>query len=132
MWFHYTLEIPAGTLESAPVEKPLKLTHGVVAWLGIPWQNGPNSLVKVRILHSRHQIFPINLDEPACGDGFIEGGKEHLELFEPPFALTAVGYSPECTHDHDVTILINVLPEIVAEPWKAQLGLMPRRIPWPE
>ena len=132
MWFHYTLEIPAGTPENAPEEKELNLTYGVIKWISIPWLAGPNSLVKVRILRFRHQIFPINSDEPACGDSFVEGGEEHLELYEPPFTLLAKGYSPDCTHDHDVTILINVLPELVAEPWKMYLAGMPRRLPWPE
>lgn len=131
MWFHYTITVPAGTLESAPVEKTLKLTHGIVSWLGIPWQHGPNSLVYVRILRFRHQIFPMNLDEAACGDGFIEGGKEYLELTEPPYTLVASAYSPECTHDHDVTILINVLPRKIVDPLNMQLELQPRRIPWP-
>ena len=132
MWFHYTLEVPAGTPEAEPVEKILLLTYGVISWIGIPWLAGPNSMVKVRLYRSEHQIFPLNSDEPACGDSFVEGGIEHYELFETPFALIARGYSPDCVHAHDVTILINVLPEIVAEPWKVLLGLMPRRIPWPE
>jgi len=131
MWFHYTLDVPAGTLESSPVEKTLKLTHGVISWLGIPWQTGPNSLVYVRILRYRHQIFPMNLNEAARGDGNIEGGKEYLELFEPPYTLIASGYSPECTHDHAVTILINVLPRKIADPLSLQLELQPRRIEWP-
>lgn len=131
MWFHYTLPVPAGKPESDPVEKELNLTYGVIKWISIPWLSGPNSLVFVRIYRFEHQIFPINSDEAACGDSFVEGGQEHLEMFEPPFVLLARGYAPDTKHDHKVTILINVLPEIVAEPWKAQFMLQPRRIEWP-
>jgi len=132
MWFHYTLEVPAGTPVDTPVEKTLKLTHGVITWLCIPWQSGPNSLVYVRILRYRHQIFPMNLDEAARGDNYIEGGKEYYELFEPPYTLIASAYSPECTHDHDVTIMINVLPREIADPLSLHLALQQRRIEWPE
>lgn len=120
MWFHYTLTVPAGTKEEDAVEKELNLTYGVIKYIAIPWDMAANYLVKVRIFHRRHQIFPINADEPACGAGFVEGGEEHLELLEPPFTLTALGYAPDTTYDHDVTILINILPLLVAEPWLAQ------------
>jgi len=131
LWYHYPLVIPAGTPESAPVVKELFLTYGIVVWLGIPWLPGPNSLVKVRIYRLEHQIFPLNPDEPACGDSFLEGGIEHLGIYEPPFNLVARGYSPDCTHDHTVTILVNVLPELVAEPWRWQFLAQPQRVIWP-
>lgn len=131
MWFHYTLPVAAGQTEADPAEKILRLTYGVITWISIPWDPGPNYMVKVRLFYHGHQIFPTNPDEAACGAGSVEGGKEHLELFQPPFELKAKGYAPDTVHGHDIIILINVLPEIIAEPWKAQLGLLPRRIEWP-
>jgi len=131
MWFHYTLTVPAGTLEASPVEKELNITHGVIKYIAIPWDASTNKLVKARILRFRHQVFPINPDEPACGSGFVEGGEEHIELLEFPYILTALGYAPDCAFDHDVTILINVLPLEVAEPWRMQLLTQGRSVPWP-
>lgn len=130
MWFHYTLEIPAGTPEKDAIEKELNLTYGIIKYIAIPWDPSVNRLVKVRIYRFRHQIFPINPDEPACGSGFVEGGEEHLEFFEPPHVLLARGYAPVATYDHDITILINVLPVLAAEPWRAQAMMMPRRVEW--
>ena len=131
MWFHYTLTVKAGTLESAPAKKELNLTYGVIKWISIPWDIATNRMVFVRLYRFEHQIFPINSDEPACGAGFVEGGEEHLEMFEPPFVLLARGYAPETKHAHKVTILINALPELVAEPWKALYAIQPRRVEWP-
>lgn len=131
MWFHYTLTVKAGTLESAPGEKELNLTYGVIKWIAIPWDAATNRMVFVRIYRFEHQIFPINLDEAACGADFVEGGEEHYQMFEPPHVLLARGYAPETRHDHKVTILINVLPEIVAEPWKAAFLPLTRKIEWP-
>ena len=126
MWHHFTLTVPADTPESAPVEKELNLTYGVIKYLAIPWDASTNWNVKARIYRFEHQIFPNNLDEPACGCNFVEGGEEHYELFEPPFILLARGYAPDTTYDHDITILINVLPLEVAEPWRAQIGVLDR------
>lgn len=130
MWFHYTLSVPAGTKENAPEEKELNLTHGVIKYIAIPWDVGANYNVKVRIYRFEHQIFPINSDEPACGCDFVEGGEEHLPILEPPQVLLARGYSPDAVEDHDVTILINVLPLEVAEPWRLMYPAAPRRIEW--
>lgn len=130
MWYHYTLTVPAGTEESAPVEKELNLTYGIIKYIAIPWDRATNGLVKVRILRFRHQIFPANTDEPACGAGSIEGGEEHIPLLEFPFVLTALGYAPDTQYDHDVTILINVLPIFVAEPWRAQPVVRSIEVPW--
>jgi hypothetical protein len=130
VWHHFTLIVPAGTKEDEPVEKELNLTYGVIKHIGIPWDMAANRLVKVRLLRFRHQIFPINTDEPACGSGNIEGGEEHLELLEFPFVLTALGYAPDTSYDHEVTILINVLPLLVAEPWRAQPVIQSVEVPW--
>lgn len=131
MWFHYTLTVPAGRPEDDPVEKELGLTHGVIKHIVIPWDRATNKLVKVRILRFRHQIFPINPDEPACGSGNIEGGEEHIPLLEFPFVLTALGYAPVTQYAHEVDISINVLPLEVAEPWRWQLLAQPRSVPYP-
>jgi hypothetical protein len=130
MWYHFTLTVPAGTPEDTPVEKELELTYGVIKNIIIPWDRATNCLVKVRILRFRHQIFPINPDEPACGAGGVEGGEEHIELLEFPFTLVALGYAPDTLYDHDITILINVLPLEVAEPWRWQTQITPVEVPW--
>lgn len=127
MWHHYTLTVPAGTKEANAVEKSIDLTYGVIKYLGVGFPTGCKQRVKVRVYHREHQIFPNNPDEPASWDGGIEGGEQHYKLDESPFVLLARGYSPTAVHDHNVTILINVLPMEVAEPWTApqkEIGLL--------
>jgi hypothetical protein len=126
LWHHYTLTIPAGTTEAEAVEKSLDLTYGVIKYLGVGFPKGCKQRVKVRVYHREHQIFPNNSDEPASWDGGIEGGEQHYRLDESPFVLLARGYSPTAVKDHDVTILINVLPMEVAEPWREQISLLDR------
>ncbi len=116
MWYHFTLTVPAGRLESNPVTKELKLTAGVIVWLGVGFPKGCKQLVKVRILEGSHQLFPTNPDEPAAWDGDIEGGLMYYELTEDENLLEAVGYSPGTAQGHDITIFINLLPKDVAYP----------------
>ena len=124
MWYHYALSIPAGTTEAEAEEKSLDLTYGVIKYLGVGFPTGCKQKVKVRIYHREHQIFPNNSDEPACWNGGIEGGEQHYKLDESPFVLLARGYAPTAVKDHDVTILINVLPVEVAEPWVEQKSIL--------
>jgi hypothetical protein len=120
MWHHYTLTVPADTAEADPAEKTMVVTAGVVKYIGVVWPRGVKAMVGVRIYRWEHQIFPNNPDEAARGDGAVEGGEVHLPLTEPPFILKARGDSPGTTYDHDIPILINILPVEAAEPWRAE------------
>lgn len=124
MWYHYTLPVTAGTLEAAPVAKQLKLTHGVITHISVLFPTGCKQLVKVRLLHQEHQIFPNNPDEPASADGMPEGGDVHYQLYGEPFEIKAIGYAPAAIYDHSITIMVNVLPPEVAEPWTVQTSIL--------
>ncbi len=124
MWHHHTLTIPAGTPESSPVSKDIALTYGVITYIAIGFPAGCKQLVKARVYHAEHQIFPNNPDEPACWDGGIEGGDEHYLLVDEPYGVVVRGYAPSAAKNHDITILINVLPLDVAEPWTAQISTL--------
>lgn len=130
MWYHYTLPVTAGTKENAPETKILKLTKGVITFLAIPHDVGANYNVKTRLYYHEHQIFPANPDEAACGCDFVEGGIEHLELDSAPYELKAKGYAPDAVEDHDVTILISVVPKEVAEPWQYIFLAQPKKVKW--
>jgi hypothetical protein len=122
--YHYTLTVPAGTPENTPVEKKLQLSYGVITEIFVLCPTGCKQLVKVRLYHQEHQVFPNNSDEPARGNGIPEGGEVHYQLYEAPFALKALGYAPTTIYNHDVTILVTVLPPEVAEPWTVQTSIL--------
>ena len=126
MWYHYTLTVPAGTTESIPVVKWLKLTDGVITHISVGFPSGCKQLVKVRIEIGKYQLFPANPDEPASWNAGIEGGDEHYKLDTVPYMLKAIGYAPLSTVSHDITIFISVLPVEVAEPWTAQTSILDR------
>lgn len=117
MWYHWSISVPAGTPESDPVEQDIKITHGVIKYLGIGFPAGCKQLVKARIFYLEHQIFPANPDEPACWNGGIEGGEEHYKLEEAPYMLTVRAYAPEAMVAHTITVFVLLLPVEVAESW---------------
>lgn len=124
MWYHFTLTVPAGTTESSPVSSVLKLTHGVIKYLGVGFPAGCKQLVNARVYHQEHQILPANPDEPASWDGDIEGGKYHHRLTDEPYHLVVKGYAPSATVAHKLTIFVNLLPVEVAEPYTTQASIL--------
>jgi hypothetical protein len=126
VWYHFSVTVPAGTTEASPVEQDLKLTHGVIKHLAIGFPTGCKQLVKARLYHQEHQIFPANPDEPASWNGGMEGGEEHYKLEEAPYALTVRAYAPTATAAHTITVFVLLLPVEVAEPWREQISLLDR------
>ena len=126
MWYHFSVAVPAGTTEASPVEQDLKITHGVIKYLGIGFPAGCKQLVKARIYDLEHQIFPANPDEPAAWNGGIEGGEEHYKLEEAPYVLTVRAYAPTATAAHTITVFVLLLPVEVAEPWTEQQSVLGR------
>jgi len=122
MWYHMSVSVPANTPEDEPVEQVLRVTSGVIVYLGVGFPSGCKQLVRVRIYHWEHQIFPINADESAAWNNGIEGGQYHYVLDEPPFELTIRAYSPGTTSSHTITVFVNILPVEVAESWATQSG----------
>jgi len=126
MWYHFSVPVPAGTTEKAPVEQDLKLTHGVIKYLAVGFPKGCKQRVKARIYHLEHQILPANPDEPASWDGNFEGGEEHYKLEGTMNRLTVKAYSPDAACDHTITVFVLLLPVEVAEPWREQISVLDR------
>jgi len=118
VWYHFGITVPAGTTKASPVEQDIKLTHGVIKFLAVGFPGGCNQLVKVRIYHLEHQIFPSNPDEPASWSGGMEGGEEHYKLEGTMNTLTVKAYAPDSAHAHIITVFVLLLPVEAAEPWQ--------------
>jgi hypothetical protein len=124
VWYHLSVTVPAGTTEANPVRQDLKVTHGVITYLGIGFPGGCKQLVKARIYHAEHQIFPANPDEPAAWNNGIEGGEEHYRIVNEPFNLVVRAYAPLSTVAHTISVFILLLPVEVAEPWTEQKSVL--------
>ena len=116
MWYEFTLTIPAGTTVKNPVSLEMKLTHGVVHRVTIEAAPGCKRYAAVRILQCEKQVIPTNPDQDVALNSNMREFDERIELFEPPYTLKVIGYSPNATYDHEYRIGIGVLPpEVFAE-----------------
>jgi len=126
VWYHYTLKVPANTLDTEPEWKDIELTHGIIVYCAVVHPRGCKAMVETRIYRFNHQIFPNNSDEAAKGDGVVEGGELHYPLLEPPYTLRLRGISPGTSYPHNIPVHFNVLPLEVAEPWRHEPPLLTR------
>lgn len=131
MLYSFSLEIPANTPETSPVEKEINLTWGVVTRVEVEFPPRCVGLAKVKILHRRHQLWPTNMDAWFYTDGKVIAFDEYYELFEMPVLFTLLGYNDDDTYPHTPIIRINILPPIAAMMKYGGLGQYPqfRQIP---
>uniref|UniRef100_A0A6M3Y2N6 Uncharacterized protein n=1 Tax=viral metagenome TaxID=1070528 RepID=A0A6M3Y2N6_9ZZZZ len=116
MFYDFAVTIPAGTLESAPIEQELNLTHGIIHRVELEFPAGCRGYAYLAIYHREHQILPTNINEAFNGEGYTIPIDEHFDLTEPPHNLLARGWSPNATYDHTITVRVGILPEEVVSP----------------
>lgn len=114
MFWAWDITITAGTTEATPYTKKLKVSKGVITYIGIFFPPGCHGLVKVRLLHNEFQLIPLSRGEWVTGNGMEVQSERHYELFHKDFALKFQGCSPTCSWNHTVTVRVTVVPEIVA------------------
>jgi len=114
LFYDFAVTIPAGTPEDSPVEKTLKLTHGVVHRLEVEFYPGARRYVWVKIFHEEHQVWPTNPDGSFQTDGYTIAFDDFYELKTEPFSFTVRGYSPNADYDHVVTIRIGIIESRIA------------------
>ena len=122
MFYDFAITIPADTLEAAPVTQVLKLTYGVIHEIDVLYPPGPHAMVKLRIKTNGHQLIPTNPDGYLASDDEVVRIPEYYQLFEAPYSLKAIAYSPGTTYPHTLAIRIGVLlPDVLNPPTKWQM-----------
>jgi len=109
------LLVPAGTTQDNPAEVDLELTHGVITRIEVEFNYGPNYLVQAYLRTSLHQIWPLNPEGKATGDGGVVGSNEYVELLSDPYVVTCGAYSPLCSYDHTLRFRVELSDQDVAE-----------------
>ena len=129
MLYTFALDIPANTLETAPEEEEIFLTHGVITHVEVEFHPGCSGLVEAYVRRGVHQIYPTNPEFKYHTDGRTISWQEYHEMFQPPFDLVIGGFSPGTSYDHEIIFRFEVTPKEVAERGKVGgqlLGKMAR------
>ena len=114
MFYDFAISIPAGTLESSPVEEVLELNEGIIHRVEVEFYPGPRRYVWVKIFRHEHQLWPTNPDGSFKTDAYSIAFDEYYELKGEPLQLLVRGYSPDADYPHVVTIRIGILESKMA------------------
>jgi hypothetical protein len=114
MIFAKDFTVPANTPEDEPEEWPIKVSSGVLSYVGFKFPAGCHGMVKVRLWHGEFQIVPLNKDEWITGDGEEVKFTEFYEVDEEPYEMKIRACSPDTTNDHTITLRMVVLPKMAA------------------
>lgn len=128
MVFEYTLTVAAGKTEAEPATLDMPIAAGVIHRIEVDGHPGCNGMVYVTINRALHQVFPTNPDGQFRPRGFPKAGTVYEELLQPPFELTAKGWSPDCTYPHDITISLWILPKERLEAERGLIGGLKRML----
>lgn len=124
MLYEYPLTVPAGTPIAAPAELEVILTAGVITRIECDFAQGCNHYVYAFVRQGLHQVWPLNPDGQARGNGAVIGSGEYFELSSASNVLTLGAYSPGATYDHTIHFRIEITPTEIAEIGKSSEGLM--------
>jgi hypothetical protein len=109
VFYHFSVTVPANTLDIAPVNQVLQLTQGVVQSVHVLFPSGVKGMVKVRLFTDGHQYLPTDPDTYFWGNGEpVRADDEYYDLGEP-YQLRVQASSPGTSYSHTIGIRISLL-----------------------
>ena len=114
MFYDFAVSVPANTLESAPVEQTLKLTHGIIHKVEVQFPIGTQALAHCKILEGGHQFLPTNPEGSFASDGYVIPIDEYYEFYTEPYTLKVRCWNDDDTYQHTITIRVGIMESKVA------------------
>jgi hypothetical protein len=111
MFYEKQLTIPKNTARSAPVETTIEIHPGIALGGEVFFPPGCAALAHVQVYYWEHQVAPVNPDGYFSGDGPpATPFNLDLEIVDPPYLFTVVGWNEDDTYPHTPIVRINVIP----------------------
>jgi hypothetical protein len=114
LFFAWDITITADTAAATPKTQPLKLTKGIITYLGVKFPAGCNGMVKVRLMRAEFQLVPLSKGEWVIGDDETVVTEAYYDLTETPSELKFLGCSPGTSYNHTITVRVGILPRPIA------------------
>ena len=106
----FSLAVPAGTTEAAPVEQVVELAPGNLKAVTFLFPPGPRGEVGVRLLHNRHTLYPSRNNQWFAWDaGEVKVELDH-ELIQGETSLVIQAKSPTANFAHDIGVKLDLQP----------------------
>jgi len=102
MRYRGSLTIPAGTLQVSPATQVVPLTYGRIEQCVIMFPPGQSGLCHLKVLYHEKQIFPTSPEQDFIGDDALIQFPDHFPVYDEPFEVYLVGWSPLATLSHTV------------------------------
>jgi hypothetical protein len=107
--FPYEVSIPKSTSQSAPYEKILPLSYGVITGMLVIIPTGHAGKAHLQLFNHEFMIYPLSRGEDYHGDGVSIPWEDRYELFTEPFELKARGWNTDTANKHAFQVFVNVL-----------------------
>lgn len=115
---------PSGQTEATKSVTHFSINKGWIyrAWLIFP--AGCAGLVKVRVEHEGHPIIPINKSDYIKADNYTFELPMFYEVSEEPYQITFEGWNEDESYNHEITLMLLILPKNYILPIGATEGIM--------
>jgi len=113
-----SLNIPAKTPKTAPVEKDIEIEGEILSELAYLIPPGWCALAHFSIFYGIKQIYPEEKDTWVTGDDVYRPVPIRWTLPESPCKLTIKGYNQDDTYAHTVYLWLLTAPIEEAKPWR--------------
>lgn len=124
MLYSKHVTFPFGQTEATKTVKHFHINKGWIyrAWLIFP--PGCAGLVKVRVEHKGHPIIPVNKSDYVKANDYTFKFPMFYEVKTTPYQITFEGWNEDDTYDHEISLMLLVLPKAFILPVGAVEGIM--------
>jgi len=115
MWYVLEDTVPANTSYANRRETEIKVAGGILHTIYVTIPPGSANLVHVQLKADSYFILPRNEDKSINGEHVNVDYREWFELKAAENDLQLVAWNTDDTYDHNVRLLIGILPKSVIE-----------------
>jgi len=110
MYYETRITIPKSTLQAAPVSETMLIHPGVLQAASVYFPPGCCGLAHVQVYYQAHLLFPTNPDAYFTGDDVLIEWPEDLEIIDPPYEFSILGWNDDDTYPHTPIVRVQIIP----------------------
>jgi hypothetical protein len=107
--FFYEVSVPKNTAKTAPYERILPLSYGVITGVDVIIPTGHAGKAHLQILNHEFQLYPLSRNEDYHGDGSEIQFADRFELYSAPYEVKARGWNIDTSYAHVFQVGIEIL-----------------------
>ena len=108
MIYQATIPITANTSKGSATRTVLRVSKGLVWYIGIHYPPGCMGLAHAQIFDGKYQLFPSSPGESIASDGAVVGFDDLYYKQAAPFSFDVVTWNVDETHAHTLTVRVGI------------------------